>query len=168
MKERWLPVVGFERLYAVSNHGRIKTIGSGSCRKVGHIHKVCIASTGYPVVSLRTLDHCHHQRYVHRLVMAAFVGPCSEGWQVNHKDGKKPNNRLGNLEYATPQQNNAHQNTHGLRPRGTRNGNAKLTEGTVKVIRSLAVRGFSYSQIAYCFDRSKSCVAHIVSGRAWR
>ena len=50
------------------------------------------------------------QWFVHRLVMHAFRCPPGNqlAWQVNHIDGNKSNNRLENLQYATPMQNIHH------------------------------------------------------------
>jgi hypothetical protein len=39
---------------------------------------------------------------VHRLVLAAFVGPCPPGMESQHRDGNLANNMLANLRYATP------------------------------------------------------------------
>lgn len=50
---------------------------------------------------------------VHRLVMAAFVGPPPEGMQVCHNDGDPKNNRLGNLRYGTPSENMYDRGLHG-------------------------------------------------------
>ncbi|CAE7155061.1 unnamed protein product [Symbiodinium necroappetens] len=46
---------------------------------------------------------------VHRLVAATFLGqPDSPNLQVNHKDKNRGNNRLENLEYVTPSENQLH------------------------------------------------------------
>ena len=46
--------------------------------------------------------------YVHRLVLATFVGPRPEGLVINHIDGNKENNNLDNLEYCTNLENERH------------------------------------------------------------
>lgn len=46
--------------------------------------------------------------FQHRVIWEAFVGPIPEGYQINHKDFDKANNRLSNLELLTPQQNTQH------------------------------------------------------------
>ena len=38
---------------------------------------------------------------VHRLVLEAFVGQCPEGFECNHKNRDRSDNRLENLEWVT-------------------------------------------------------------------
>lgn len=75
---------------------------------------------------------------VHKLVMAAFVGPVPSGHEVNHKDGIKSNNCLDNLEYLTPPENVQHAFRTGLMPsrKGVHNGRAQITEDDVRAIRA--------------------------------
>lgn len=46
-----------------------------------------------------------YSKVVHRLVLEAFVGPCPPGMEGCHNDGHKQNNRLGNLRWDTPREN---------------------------------------------------------------
>jgi hypothetical protein len=62
---------------------------------------------GYHLVSL-TIDGPSSLRYVHRLVLMAFVGPGGDGYLANHGDGHKGNNRLHNLCWTTPSGNMQH------------------------------------------------------------
>lgn len=55
----------------------------------------------------------HHQRYVHALVLEAFVGPCPEGCECLHSDGDPTNNRLGNIRWGTRQENVDDMKRHG-------------------------------------------------------
>jgi hypothetical protein len=68
---------------------------------------------GYHLVSLEIAGRTH-LRYVHRLVLMAFVGP---GPLANHDDGRKGNNRLHNLSWTTPSGNMQHAWATGLMPR---------------------------------------------------
>ena len=54
-----------------------------------------------------------HRRYVHRLVALAFHGIPAPGYEVNHKNGVKTDNRPENLEWVTKSQNARH-STHVL------------------------------------------------------
>lgn len=52
---------------------------------------------------------------VHKLIALAFLGPLSDGFEVNHKDGNKRNNRPNNLEYTSRSGNMRHAKDMGLR-----------------------------------------------------
>jgi hypothetical protein len=90
-RERWKPVPGYEGLYAVSDRGGIMSVKAG--RAIGGKPQ-----QGGIRVSLWR-DGEVRGCFVHRLVMAAFVGPSD--MPVRHKDGDKSNNRLENLEYVS-------------------------------------------------------------------
>ena len=86
MKESWQPVQGLDTY--VSDLGRVR-----GPRESVHVKQ----SRGYQQVGI--WDGKRSATYlVHRLVMAAFVGPSSQ--EINHKDDKT-NNRLSNLEYCS-------------------------------------------------------------------
>jgi hypothetical protein len=55
--------------------------------------------------------------FVHRIVAAAFIGPCPDGLEINHKNGIKLDNRAENLEYTTRSANMKHAYDSGLRRR---------------------------------------------------
>eukprot|EP00930_Biecheleria_cincta_P071683 TRINITY_DN59149_c0_g1_i1.p1 TRINITY_DN59149_c0_g1~~TRINITY_DN59149_c0_g1_i1.p1 ORF type:complete len:395 (+),score=8.37 TRINITY_DN59149_c0_g1_i1:69-1253(+) len=86
-------------LRQVSSHGRVK-----SAR--GLVSFGYETSSGYFATTLK-IEGKSKTFYVHRLVIASFVGPSpSNGmWHVHHTDGSRGNNHLDNLEYVTPSQN---------------------------------------------------------------
>lgn len=112
MQELWQPVKGYEGLYEVSDHGRVKSLerwispGRGYRLNPERIMKpsdirgyLCVCTSG-------------KLQKIHRLVMLAFCGPEPE-WStmVNHIDKDTRNNRLGNLEWS----NNGHNKRHANR-----------------------------------------------------
>lgn len=100
--EVWKDVVGHEGRYSVSSLGRVYShLGRGGIRKPGK------HTGGYLQVSL-CIEGKGVSRYIHRLVMEAFIGSCPEGHNVNHKNFNKEDNRLENLEYITIQENQNH------------------------------------------------------------
>jgi len=58
-------------------------------------------------------------RYVHRLVVEAFIGDIPAGLEVNHIDGRKVENCIENLEIVTHAENTQHAWDTGLRSRTT-------------------------------------------------
>jgi hypothetical protein len=106
--ERWLPVVGYEGLYAVSDMGRvmslprIKSGGRGRTRiRFGRVLRPLSRNKdGYLSVSLYRNGSQAHQ-YIHRLVLLAFIGPAPAGTECCHGNGNPADNRLSNLRWDT-------------------------------------------------------------------
>lgn len=84
--------------WQVSSFGRV-------CNTKGVVTRGSLTLQGYRKVGL-----CGQKWLVHRVIMIAFHGLPGNvnAWQVNHRDGDKSNNRLENLEYASPSQNVSH------------------------------------------------------------
>jgi DNA-binding transcriptional regulator YiaG len=112
-----------------------------------------------------------HWKYVHRLVAEAFLGPCPEGKNVNHKDGNKFNNELSNLEYITPREQNKHAIINGLfvPVHGEKHFYSRLTELDVIWIRDMHERELlSMNKMAKALGVSSSTVAQVVKGKTWK
>ena len=92
-------------MYEVSDRGRIRSWAKpgrfGGRKASPHCIADFRAGDGYRAVGL--FDRGRKLReYVHRLVLLAFVGPCPEGMECRHKNRKRDDNRLDNLEWGTP------------------------------------------------------------------
>ena len=92
--EIWKDVLGYEGLYMVSSLGRVKVVETGLIKK--HWDN----RDGYKNVVLYK-NRRYRTKYIHRLVVEAFIGAIPEGLEVNHKDKDKSNNTLDNLEICT-------------------------------------------------------------------
>lgn len=105
-KEKWktIPLLDFGNIYA-SSLGRIKPRTGNPT--YGHL------SGGYMFVTLKDKIGKPHAKSVHRLVAAAFYGN-NKDLIVNHKNGKKTDNRSENLEYLTQSDNVKHAISTGL------------------------------------------------------
>jgi len=97
----WMPVIGFENQYEVSNTGDIKNV------KSGRILAKSIMGSGYYKADLWSFGK-RRQTSIHRVVAGAFLGIPVDGMEVNHKDGNKLNNHVSNLEWVTKSENEQH------------------------------------------------------------
>ena len=114
MEESWLPVVGFEKLYRVSDRGQVKRVADQKLLKQ--------TVNRYKTVSLRDIErNKRFHRSVHRLVAEAFLG-VSEVLVVNHINHDRYDNRLENLEWITQQENVLHAMQAGRMPMHRKNG----------------------------------------------
>lgn len=117
--ERWLPVVGYEGLYEVSDRGQVKSLERLNLR--GRRLRERILKPGSPgkhghlYVDLYREGHRSH-RQVHSVIMETFVGPCPEGMEVRHLNGDSADNCLANLQYGTHRENVADTIRHGNHP----------------------------------------------------
>lgn len=144
-------------LYDVSDLGRVR-------RHQGHELKLD-GSTAYGHLKIRLLcNRVRKSHYVHRLVMAAFVGPCPEGKEVAHYNGIAWDNRLSNLRYATPKENHADKHRHGTMLCGEQK--SKLSESEALAIISLSA-DYTLAALAEGFGLTKGGVGTIVRGKTW-
>lgn len=149
--EIWKPVVRWEESYRVSNMGRVKSVNRiqfrGNCfgGLSKHVIKGKILKQGsmkrkkgnrpsYNTAHLWNPDR-NKLCLVHRLVLLAFVGPCPEGMECCHNDGNPKNNRLDNLRWDTPKNNQLDRGDHGTKVRGHDVYGSKLSKEQVLEIR---------------------------------
>ncbi len=166
--EQWRPVVGYEGVYAVSNHGRVMRTSIHDKRKIG-ILKPRPNSKGYLRVSL-WVNNKGVFHFVHRLVMAAFKGD-PNGLVVNHIDSNYLNNHLSNLEYCTQAQNMQHMVKQGRRIylNGEGGFNVKLTWDKVNEIRSLYATGkYTLRALGLMFNVDPTNIGSIVHRETWK
>lgn len=104
--EIWKDIKGFEG-YQVSNLGRVKSLeridARGNKRKE-KILKPQMLNNGYYRATL-CKNSIIKKYLVHRLVWIAFNGQIPEGYEINHLDEVKSNNRLENLNLVTHKEN---------------------------------------------------------------
>lgn len=143
-------VVGFENWYSVTNDGYVFSHHRDVWLKPSKV------GAGYHRVGLYYLGKTHN-RYVHRIVAEAFIGP-SNGREINHKNGDKTDNRVENLEWVTRSQNNQHKHYelgYGIKPVTA----TCLTTGNVRLYASVEktkVDGFEPKHVsAICLGKRK-------------
>ena len=111
MKEEWRDIKGYEGRYQVSNLGRVRSVGRTTIksngvvqRSRGKVLRPYIACTGYAGVRIEGGRHV----MVHRAVAEAFLPRIDGKNVVNHINGVRTENTLGNLEWTTFSGNTRH------------------------------------------------------------
>lgn len=144
--EEWRYIPGYEGTHQVSDHGHVRSVGRTIVNKLGH-------EISFRGRTLRLKDDDGYLRvelnaggvgkmhFVHRLVLAAFVGEVPEGMQCRHLDGNPKNNHFHNLRYGTVSENQLDRVKHGTHqeavkthcPRGHHLGDPNLTKNGKKL-----------------------------------
>ena len=166
-EEIWRPIAGYEGLYEVSSHGRVRSldrITSHGHRRRGTMLRPSANRTGHQKVRLcRKADV--QSFLVHRLVLEAFVGPCPEGMICCHGPNGVLDNSVDNLCWGTKSKNSGEDRLRDETDnRGTKHAMAKLTEW--QVINILADNR-PYQKIADDYGVSKPTITAIKTGRNW-
>ncbi|WP_394897654.1 NUMOD4 domain-containing protein [Clostridium butyricum] len=109
--EIWKDIAGYEGLYQVSNLGRVKSLprekwNGKSFQKLNEkILKVVVNKSGYVQVALCKKSK-YKNLYVHRLVARAFIDNPENKKEVDHINTIRNDNRVENLRWVTPKENN--------------------------------------------------------------
>lgn len=170
-KEVWLPVRGYEGFYECSNLGLVRRdIAAHSTPGTfpGKLVKPSKSPKGYYNLSLSKNGIVKTGR-LSRIILEAFCGPPPfENAHAAHNDGNPENNKLTNLRWATPTENQADVNRHGNRCKGEDVHNAVLKEDDVIKIRQRISNGERNKSIANDYGISISTVHLIRHNRIWR
>ena len=140
--EVWAPI---DKCYPfeISNLGRVKN------SKTGKIRKRSFDKDGYVLAVIReTGIRKSISKKVHRLVAQYFILNPENKPEVNHKDGNKQNNNIGNLEWATTRENKKHAKKTGLYKSGDAFSNTKTRDGDIiAILLLIKLRKLSYKKI---------------------
>lgn len=188
-KEVWRDVPGYERLYQVSNMGRVRSVErlvpfyNGACRRYGGVMRPWGKRGSYLRIQLRK-DGRSKDLAVHHIVWAAFFGGRPKGFEINHKNGSKRDNRADNLELVTHSENIKHAYANGLIPTRVGEGNTKaiLTDEVVlwmrrryrKVMRSRLTEGKKSAPrgmiraLAQRYRVTTTTIKSAIKGETWK
>lgn len=99
MIEKWRDIEGFDGVYQISSMGRVRSLKFGKERilKLNN-------SNGYLYVFLRKNGKPKNLT-IHRLVATYFIPNPENKPEVNHKNCKRDDNRVENLEWCTRKEN---------------------------------------------------------------
>ena len=158
MNEIWKPLLDISCDYSVSNLGRVKS-KKNRCVRSGGLLKQSKNKDGFMVVNLY-----HHGKaktyYVHSLIAKAFLG--KSDLCVHHLNGKKDDNRVENLEYASLEELSRAANL------GSKSSGSKLIESQVREIKKLLATGeLTQRTIASIYGVKEGAISKIKLGITW-
>ena len=126
--EKWLPIRGYEGLYEVSNHGRVRSFdkivhcrGWKTRRVKGKILHGTLNAYGYPAVNLYHTARQSKTHRIHRLVAQHFIPNPRNAPDINHIDFDRTNATASNLEWVFHIENIRHSRKFGRYKPGTNN-----------------------------------------------
>lgn len=173
--ETWKDVLGFENYYEVSNTGLVRSKPRLVIRKNGRPHTVkskilkpCISTDGY-LKSCFSINGKLYPFAVHRVAANSFLGK-QDGYEVNHINGIKTDNRIENLELLTHSENIKHAVKLGLLPvtRGSQRTQAKTTESVIKLMQEMRAKGIQRKVILSELNLSLHTYKDVIRGKSWR
>lgn len=147
-------IKGQEGKYSISEDGRVWS-HPRKYVKTGRYIKPFLGTHGYYSVNLGHSDH----RLIHRLLAETFIdNPLRLPW-INHINGIKTDNRLDNIEWCNPSENNYHAINMGLRkaPR-------KITKSECDLIFMFRKNGLSQTQISKKFNVGRATIQRVLNG----
>ncbi len=158
--------------YSAGSDGRIYShvkAKTNAKKKIPFPLSLNISTNGYYVVSIVYNDKKKTES-IHTLICSAFNGKKPKGKQlVRHYDGDKLNNIPSNLIWGTYFENEADKRRHGRTAIGEKQGNSKLTDEAVKILRKAIPLGlWNETDAGKLFGMSPDSINDIVRGRNWK
>lgn len=173
--EEWRPVVGYEGLYEVSDHGRVRSVA-----------RVVVMRNGVPRPIRERLLKAHVKEYghrsvalskngvemtygVHRLVLLTFGGPPPfPEAATRHIDGDPTNNHPSNLCWGSAADNMADRGRHGRTTMGVDHHLARATPDVVRAIRRRWAAGERQTALAAEYGLTQPSVSSICRRETWK
>mgnify|MGYP001580425212 CR=1 FL=1 len=156
--ETWRPVLGWEDRYWGSSSGRVWGVKGA---------RVLKPSFNVPTGRWFVQFWNRPKRItipVHTVIALAFLGPRPPGFEIDHINGNRTNNRRDNLEYVTPEVNRARRNSRN----SDRPPHSTLTHEDVRYLRSLRKGEIPIATLAKKYGVSRSTIFDARQGRTWK
>lgn len=166
-REIWKDIKGYEKLYQISNLGRVRSLNHIASKGVkdimykGKILKPFLdGKKNYLQVCL-SKNNQKKKFLIHRLVAETFIDNFEHKREVNHKDGNKQNNCVDNLEWVTSKENkkhaweNGYYDTDRFKIRKSLKNSKKITiNGITKSLYKWSKElDYSYNQLRWLYDK---------------
>jgi len=159
----WKNIIGFPE-YEIDTLGRV-----WSWNRLKYLKPR--VSMGYNRVRLY-INGKGYNKFVHRLVLEAFIGKCPKGMETCHNNRDKLDNRLENLRWDTRQANMKDaikHGTHACLRQGELHNSHRLKEQDVKMIVYLWGTGkFTQQEIGNIYNIGGGHVNQIVKKKIWK
>lgn len=177
-EERWIAFPNYEGCYEVSTWGRTKTLerpkrirGNGIQMIPERIRIPTLRKSDNRLTIALWKDNKFTQWYVHQMILTAFTGPCPEGLEGCHENGKPWHNWLSNLRWDTHRNNMNDREKHGTgykgMNQGEKHGMSKLTESQVRTIKLRLQGGEHYRIVAKNYPVGPDTIRAIRDEKIW-
>ncbi len=173
--EEWKPIKDYEGIYEISSFGRVKSLEryvnhpKGKRLVKARILKLCKGTHGYLIVVLKS-NNTGKTCLVHRLVALTFINIKNTKPNVNHRDGVKIYNFVGNLEFCTQHENIQHSINTGLTNNtGEDHTNSKITDEIVRNIREeYQNTKITQEKLGDKYGINHRTVSYIINRKLWK
>jgi len=153
--------------YYITKNGNIYSIAprANRGRPIKPVKLKPYKQHGYWAIDLQKNGRCY-KKYIHRLILEAFVGLSPKGYQCRHLNGLKTDNRLSNLKWGTRAENQQDRELHGTGNQGESHGMNKHNKKFVLKVRNLCKK-YTQKDIAVMLKISQSTVSWL-NTRGWK
>lgn len=175
LNELWVKLI-YPGIPDELNRFEISVFGRLRNAKTKHIYKQQLLKSGY--YSVRTTLGSRKRKIhiiIHKAVAYTFIPNPNNFPEVNHKDGRKENNYVSNLEWCTSHYNQKHKYDLGLFDKrkisGENNHSSKLTWDDVLFIRASYIPGsheYGAKALARRFNISSQTLLSVIKNETWR
>lgn len=166
--EIWVDIIGFEGLYQVSSMGRVKALARmynyGRWKKE-RLFRMKIK--GKYIQDTLFKNGVRHVLSRHRTVAIHFISNPENKPEVNHKFGKKQDNRASELEWNTKSENELHAHRMKLKQgvRGEKNNFTKMKAEDILAIYNSPLSTWKLGDI---YGLNRRYVWAIKAGKTWK